>query len=227
MDLTLPSIESARAWYPEDPAHGFDHILRVYHLAGQLALAEGADIEIVRAAALLHDAADPALPDDPLSRTQHHHQSAGFARRILEAGGWPAERISAVEHAIRAHRFRDPSEPPQTLEAKILFDADKLDAIGATGVARAIAFAVSHGQPPYAPPSESFLRTGQTEAGEPHSAYHEYMFKLRYLEARLFTPAARTLAAARHRLMTEFFEQLAWESAPLKPDHLSGSCPKA
>ena len=53
----MPTIESARSWYPvNDPVHGFDHVLRVYHLAEQLALAEGADLEIVRAAALLHDA---------------------------------------------------------------------------------------------------------------------------------------------------------------------------
>ena len=52
----MPTLEQARQWYPEqDPVHGWDHILRVYHMAERLALAEGADLEIVHAAALLHD----------------------------------------------------------------------------------------------------------------------------------------------------------------------------
>ena len=122
--------------------------------------------------------------------------------------GWPEERISAVQHCIRAHRFRDDSEPPHTLEAQVLFDADKLDAIGAIGVARAMAYAARAGQPAYAPPSEQFLRSGKTEAGEPHSAYHEYRFKLVRLKDRLFTPAARHIAEGRHQQMAAFFEQL-------------------
>jgi len=71
-----------------------------------------------------------------------------------------------VQHCIRAHRFRDDSEPPQTLEAKILFDADKLDVLGAIGAARTIAYAVLDGQPVYAEPSLRFRSTFQKEAGE-------------------------------------------------------------
>ena len=69
------------------------------------------------------------------------------------------------------------NETPQTLEAKILFDADKLDVIGAVGVARTIAFDVVVNQPIYTEPSERFLATGEKEPGEPHSSYHEYLFK--------------------------------------------------
>jgi uncharacterized protein len=73
------------------------------------------------------------------------------------------ERIAAVQHCIRAHRFRDDREPPQTLEAKILFDADKLDVLGAIGAARTIAYAVLDGQPVYAEPSPRFRSTFQKE----------------------------------------------------------------
>lgn len=219
----MPSIETARSWYPHaDPIHGFDHVLRVLHMAEQLALVEGADIEIVRAAVLLHDArTDLAIgdseqqptttttPDGNNLRQNHHQHSATLARQVLENEGWPEERIAAVEHCIRAHRFRDDSEQPQTLEAKILFDADKLDAIGAVGVARAIAYAIHAGQPAYAPPSESFLHSGQCQPGEPHSAYHEYLFKLRKLKERLHTPTARAIAEERHQFMTAYFEKLA------------------
>lgn len=210
-----PLLALAPAWYPDsDAVHGFDHILRVYRLAEHLAQAEGADLEIVRAAALLHDAQggvnSAAAGESQTSelRASHQHASADFAARVLRQQGWSAERIAAVQHCIRAHRFRDPSEQPATLEAKVLFDADKLDAIGAIGVARAIAYAVQAGQPAYALPSESFLHTGQLEPGEAHSAYHEYLFKLRKLKDRLFTPTARAIGAERHQKMAEFFERL-------------------
>ncbi len=207
MRLTL---EDARAWYPEDDIHGLGHIARVYRLAEHLARLEGADADIVCAAALLHDAAD-ADPARAAARAAHQHASAAFARRILTERGWPEARIRAVEHCIRAHRYRDRREEPQTIEARVVFDADKLDAIGAVGAARAIAHAVQNGQPLYARPSAGFLRTGQREAGEPHSAYHEYAFKLRRIRERLYTPAARRIAAERHMLMERYFAQLARE----------------
>jgi uncharacterized protein len=206
------TIETARSWYPtSDPVHGFDHVLRVYRMAERLAQAEGADLEIVRAAALLHDADGSATQGGEAGRLSHQHASAEFARQVLTAEGWPEQRIAAVQHCIRAHRFRDDSEQPQTLEARVLFDADKLDAIGAIGVARAIAYAASAGQPVYAEPSVSFLATGQREPAEPHSSYHEYLFKLRKLSRRLYTPSARRLAAGRHRYMTRFYARLAAE----------------
>jgi uncharacterized protein len=116
-----------------------------------------------------------------------------------------------VKHCIRAHRYRDRQEPPQTLEAKVLFDADKLDAIGAVGVARAIGYAIQAGQPAYAPPSAQFLETGELEPGEPHSAYHEYHFKLRRIKDRMLTATGRKMAVERHQVMAEFFERLARE----------------
>ena len=209
------SLESARSWYPPaDPVHGFDHIARVYHLAERLAQAEGADLEVVRAAALLHDAQAPAEaePAGESRRQAHHHASASFAAQVLQAEGWQVERIQAVAHCIRAHRFRDNAEQPATLEARVLFDADKLDAIGAVGVARAIAYAAQHSKPFYAEPSQAFLERGKLAPGEEHSAYHEHIFKLKRLKERLFTPSARRLAEDRHRVMAAFFERLEQEA---------------
>jgi uncharacterized protein len=209
------SPETAQEWYPDDPVHGFAHVLRVYRMAERLALEEGADLEIVRAAVLLHDAQDPAQDGDGSNhaarRLVHHHNSAEFAGQVLAGEGWLPERITAVQHAIRAHRFRDNSEPPASLEARVLFDADKLDAIGAIGVARAIAYAARAGEPAYAPVSAQFHQTGVAEAGERHSAYHEYLFKLVKLKDMLYTPAARRLAEERHNRMLTYFEQLVSE----------------
>lgn len=207
----MPSVEQARAWYPQDnPVHGFDHILRVLKMAERLAEAEGADLEIVRAAALLHDASGSLAQD--AGRTEHEHLSADFARQVLEEETWPEERILAVQHCIRAHRYRNDDEP-QTLEARVLFDADKLDVIGAFGVARTIAYAVEIGEPLYHPPSPQFQQSGERQAGEPHSAYHEYLFKLRNIKARLYTQSARKIAAKRHEFLVNFFEQMQAEAA--------------
>lgn len=224
----MPTLEQARNWYSEfDPVHGFDHVERVYRLAERLAREEGADLEIVRAAVLLHDAVEnPNRPKrgapahrgtgqkaaGQASRMNHHQASAEFAGRTLRREGWPEERIAAVQHCILAHRFRDDSVQPQTLEAKILFDADKLDAIGATGAARAIAYSAQEGCPAYSTPSDSFLETGQMVDGEIFSAYHEHLFKLRKLKDRLHTLSARRLAEERHRWMAEFFVRLELEA---------------
>lgn len=202
----MPTVAQARAWYPEyDAVHGFDHILRVLKLAERLAEAEGADLEIVRAAVLLHDASGGETGSE--QRKEHQYLSADFAAELLAAEGWDAERIAAVQHCIVAHRFRG-SERPQTLEAQVVFDADKLDVIGAFGVARSIAYDVSVGEPVFAEPSETFLKTGEWEPGEPHSSYHEFLFKLNKIKDRLYTDTARQIALERHQFMVDFFAQL-------------------
>ena len=201
------SLEKAREWYSDaDPVHDFSHIERVYRMAQRLALAEGADLEIVNAAALLHDA-EGTTPGSE-TRLEHHLRSADFAATILKQEGWPEERIEAVQHCIRAHRYRDNREPPQTIEARVLFDADKLDVLGAIGAARAVVYAALAGTPFFTEPSGKFLASGTEEPGEPHSAYHEYLFKLRHVEKRLFTRTAREIAAQRARYLGKFFDQL-------------------
>jgi len=203
------TINQARKWYDRaDPVHDFDHVLRVYRLAERLAEAEGADWEIVGAAALLHDACGSAPGGSGIQRAEHHIASADFAAEVLCAQGWSQEKINAVQHCIRAHRFRGQEEKPQTLEAKVLFDADKLDVLGAIGVARTIAYAALDGKPAYAEPSTKFQQTGIKEPGEPHSSYHEYLFKLRNVKGRLFTASGRALAEARHAYMVGFYDQL-------------------
>jgi uncharacterized protein len=202
----MPTIEQARAWYTDsDPVHDFEHVLRVYRMAERLAEAEGADLEIVRAAALLHDA-EGATPGHA-SRVDHHHASAGFAAQVLAEEGWVAERIEAVQHCIRAHRYRG-TETPRTLEARILFDADKLDVLGAIGVARVIGYATLAKTPWYVPPSQQFLETGREVEGEAHSAYHEHLFKLRKVRDRMFTATARSIAEERLQYLDEYFFRL-------------------
>lgn len=204
------TLENARKWYPgTDPVHGFDHIQRVYAMAQRIGTAEGADMEIVLAAALLHDIQGSHPAED--ERANHHFQSADLAADILREEGWTEERIQAVQHCIRAHRYRDNREPPATLEAKVLFDSDKLDVLGAVGVARVIGYAVQAGQPVFAWPSQKFLTSGVEEPGEPHSAYHEHLFKLSKVKDRLFTPSAKKIAGERFLYLDDYFKRLIGE----------------
>ncbi len=203
------TIEEAQTWYSRaDPVHDFEHVLRVYRLAERLAEAEGADLAIVRAAVLLHDSCGSAPGGSGNQRAEHHITSAEFAGQVLGGKIWPQAKIVAVQHCIRAHRFRSQGEKPETLEAKVLFDADKLDVLGAVGVARTIAYAALDGKPAYADPSVKFLQTGIKEPGEPHSSYHEFLFKLRNIRDRLFTDSGKQLAEARHAYMVGFYQQL-------------------
>lgn len=205
------TIEKARAWYPEyDAVHGFDHILRVYRMCKTIGKAEGAQMEILLAAALLHDA-QGSQPSSQM-RGDHHLLSATFAEQILKEEGWDTENIQAVQHCIRAHRYRNHnSEKPQTIEAKVLFDADKLDVIGAIGVARAIGYAIQVQQPLYVQPSQQFLTNHKKAKGEAHSTYHEYLFKLSKIRDVLLTKTGRRLAEGRYAFITAYYEQLGAE----------------
>jgi uncharacterized protein len=207
----MPTIEEARGWYPiDDPVHGFDHVLRVLRMVERIGNQLSADMEVLSAAALLHDAAG-AHPGGSSNRGDHEQASAAFARQILKDKGWDQEQIDAVVHCIKAHRYRV-REQPISLEARILFDADKLDVVGAFGVARTIGYALQAGQPIYAKPSTRFMERGEEEPDEPHSAYHEYLFKLRNVKARLYTKPAKEIAKSRHELLCAFFDQLAEEA---------------
>ena len=189
------------------------HVLRVLTLAERLAQAEGANLEIVRTDALLHDIS--RLDDDQdgqfalsiEAETDHAVLAGRTARRILSDAD--PEFVEAVVHAIEAHRFRNEIEP-QTIEAKVLFDADKLDAIGAIGVARAFAYSGRHSMPLWGEVSAGYA-PGSSE--ERHTPHHEFMVKLKLIKDRLHTESGRKLAEDRHNFMAAFFERMADEVA--------------
>jgi len=117
--------------------------------------------------------------------------------------------VEAVVHAIAAHRFRN-SPDPQTLEAQVLFDADKLDAIGAIGVARAYAYGGAHQQRLWAPFEAVDIARWQLEGDDPdrHTPVHEFLVKLSRLKERLYTRTGKAIAEERHQYMAEFFRRL-------------------
>ncbi|HXF69379.1 MAG TPA: HD domain-containing protein [Thermoflexus sp.] len=175
-----------------DPVHDFAHVVRVMRLAERIARREGADLAVVRAAALLHDVRR--------EEEEHAAASAAFARRWLAERGASSEFIEAVAHAIEAHRFREPREA-RTLEARVLFDADKLDALGIIGLARLFAYSGVHQRPLWAEEGER----------EEDSAAREFFRKIRFLPAWMQTETGRRWADARLARMQQAIEWLEME----------------
>ena len=199
------TVAKARQFYERaDAVHDFDHVLRVLRLAQRIGQAEGADLEIVQTSALLHDI---TREQAEARGVDHAAFAAERARDILI--GQPPDRIEAVAYAITAHRFRTGPEP-STLEAQVLFDADKLDAIGAIGIARAFAYGGAHGQQLWAPVETVDVARWAIEGDHPdeHTPVHEFIVKLSRLKDRLFTPTGRAIAEDRHAYMVAFFKRL-------------------
>ncbi len=121
------------------PAHDFEHVIRVYNQALHLAENEDVDLDVIKAAALLHDIGGKKETDDPTGKTDHALESAEMAESILTNLGYSEDKIEHIKDCIISHRYRT-KKKPETKEAKIVFDADKLETVGAIGVARAFAW---------------------------------------------------------------------------------------
>lgn len=211
----LTDEEAHRLYTTGDAAHDFDHVWRVTTLAIRIAQAEGANLTVVRLAALLHDVPLPGEEEKESTgtgvhkgRSAHHLAAADYAREFLVARGLGTEFVANVVHCIEAHRFRDQSVQPQTIEAKCLYDADKLDSIGAIGIGRAFAFAGAYGNRLWTEPWSSAPPFDAKPVGDDYTPVHEYVYKLRLILSSLHTESARRIGAERHRFMIAFFDRL-------------------
>lgn len=184
--------------------HDFDHTMRVLANARMLAgeLPE-ANREIVELAALLHDI---ARPEELASQGKlcHAVEGAKIAEKLLLELGAATETARAVAAAVRSHRYRDEVKP-ETLEAKIVFDADKLDSLGAVGLGRAFLFAGHCGARLHNTEAEALASPAYSRED---TAYREYLVKLRHLPAAMLTAPGRTEGARRLRFMRRFFDRL-------------------
>jgi uncharacterized protein len=183
-------------------SHAWDHTLRVCRLCERIGRIEGADLEVLRVAALLHDIGRMAQ-DRSGGTVCHARIGAEIARPLVMGLSVSESQKENILHCIRSHRFRG-DLAPQTLEARVLFDADKLDAIGAVGVARAFLFAGEVGARLHNPDVKP-------ERTRPYSAddtgYREFRLKLCNIADRILTSEGRRMAAERHRVMAAFFER--------------------
>lgn len=192
----------------EDCAHDREHIRRVLSAALEIARHERpVDLEILIAACLLHDIGRKEELENPTLR--HNEVGGEKACRFLLERGWKPSRAEWVRDCIITHRYRS-DRPPESLEAKILFDADKLDVTGAMGVARTLIYGSMTAQPLYSLEADGSVSDGSRDS-QP-SFFREYHFKLKKLYESFHTARARELAAERRATAQAFYENLLREA---------------
>lgn len=183
-------------------SHDWEHSRRVYNLCMHIGQAEAADMEVLKMAAYLHDVGR-SYQDESRGTICHAEKGAEMATQLLETSPISHEQKANVLHCIRSHRFRGNCQP-ETLEAKILFDADKLDSIGAIGIARAFQFAGEVGAKFHNPnlsPEETRPYTDED------TGYREFKLKLSQIKDRMLTTEGRRMAEERHGFMEKYFER--------------------
>ena len=208
--VRMEALEEILAAYVEqqmtaDAAHDRQHIERVVHTARQLAEVEGADLAVVIPAAWLHDCV--TLPKNAPNRHEASQLTAAEAVRFLRSIDYPEQYLESIAHAIAAHSF-SAGIAPTTLEAKVVQDADRLDALGAIGVARCMMVGGVLERPLYHP-TDPFCQTREPD-DLTYTIDHFYR-KLFKIGQTLHTAAARAEAQRRSTFMQAFLDQLAHE----------------
>ena len=193
--------EYIRALFEGDGSgHDYFHSVRVHDVAVTIQGTEGGDLDVIRLAALLHDVDDRKLFD-----SKDYDNARGF----MGDNGIPPEMQERVVHVISqiSYKGKD-SVVPDTLEGKIVQDADRLDAIGAIGIGRAFAYGGSKARPMHVP-GEDFLEDMDAETYYNHenTTINHFYEKLLLLKDMMNTRAARELAEGRHRFMEEFLDE--------------------
>ena len=201
--ITERALAYAREIFAGDASgHDYWHTFRVWKLARRLAEAEGADIATAELAALLHDVDDAKLSPETCEGKLR-------ARRFLEGEGIAEREILRILHIIGQVSYKgSDSETPDSLEGMCVQDADRLDAIGAIGIARTFAFGGSRGRtlwdPEEKPREEVNAQNYQTGGGCTVNHFYEKLLRLRDL---MNTKTARELAEARHRYMVDYLDE--------------------
>lgn len=208
---TYEKIEQFMLSCMDDSAHDAEHIYRVLCNAMVIAREEkNVDYDVLICACLLHDIGRPDQIRDP----SLCHAAVGCERayQFLLEKGFADDFAAHVRDCIRTHRFRK-NDQPQSLEAKILFDADKLDVVGAIGIARTLVYKGTVTEPLYTRRLDGTISDGAGE--EPHSFFREYHLKLNKLYDRFYTKAGCRLAQDRRTAAQSFYDSLYQEVTAL------------
>ena len=195
----------------QSPAHDFEHIIRVYKNAEMISKQEeSVDLDIVLAAALLHDLV--VYPKGSSKTINSADDSAEIAKKILlEYKDYPREKIEKVADAIRTHSYSK-RLVPETLEGKILQDADRLDAIGAIGIARTFSVGGSENRSLYNP-TDPFYES-ERQLDDTQWTLDHIKKKLMILKNSMHTKTAKKIAEERTEFMELFLNQLRKEILP-------------
>jgi uncharacterized protein len=199
--------------YEDSSGHDWWHVVRVRRLARAIGELEGADLHLVELAALLHDISDYKLNGGDAERGPR------VAEKLLVDFGEPPDRASAVAEIIRSVSFEGAggTSRAKTLEAEVVQDADRLDAIGAIGIARAFAYGGYAGQLMHDPAIARQHHRTQAEyrAKRDTTTINHFHEKLLLLKDRMKTKAGRRIAERRHRVLEKFLEEFEseWNAA--------------
>jgi uncharacterized protein len=198
-------------------AHDMEHVMRVYKQCLHLVKFEdNVDIHVLKTAAILHDIARAREDNDPSRTIDHASLGAKMSEEILHRLDYSKDQINQITHCIRSHRFRE-SESPETVEAKILFDADKLDVLGPVGIARSFMISGAFNQSMYVDTNLDEYIKGNLLNGKPdgriidvtkHSPNLEFENKFRRIPGRLYTQKGREIGQKRLDYMEKFFLDL-------------------
>jgi len=194
-----------------DAAHDLGHVRRVVGAAMDLAKSEQADRTIVFAAAWLHDCV--AVAKDSPDRAMGSRWAALAASEYLAREGWEASQVRSIAHAIEAHSFTAAIEP-RTLEAKVVQDADRLDALGAHGLARCLMLAGSW-KSTLVHPTDPWAE--HRDLDDTKFAVDHFFAKLLKLPAMMTTPAGAIEAHRRAEVLKQFVRELARERGEVSP----------
>lgn len=193
----------------KDSAHDKEHVYRVLYNAMIIAENENdIDYDVLVGACLLHDIGRQEQFADP--SVCHAEAGADKAYRFLVTRGFPEDYAQQVRSCILTHRFRK-NRKPESMEAKILFDADKLDVVGAMGIARTLVYNGSLSEPLYSLLPDGSVSSGETD--EEPSFCQEYKFKLEKLYDHFYTDTAAQMAIRRKRIAADFYENLYREAS--------------
>lgn len=200
---TFALLENYMLACMQDTAHDKDHVYRVLYTALEMAEGENVNRDVLIAACLLHDIARKDQLENP--SVCHAALGAEKAEKFLLQNGFDDAFAAHVRDCIYSHRFRK-AAPPVTMEAKLLFDADKLDAAGAIGIARTLMYRSAAQEPLY-----TLLPNGTVSDGSgdvPDSFFHEYRFKLEKLYDRFYTLRGKQMAKGRKQAAEHYYRSL-------------------
>ena len=206
--LIQPGLEAET-----DLAHDLDHVLRVYRWAVRLAAEAGADPDLAGAAALVHDLVN--VPKESPQRAMGSTLSAAAGAEVLPRAGYSEAEVTAVVEAVRTCSWSR-GRPPSSALGAVLQDADRLDAIGAIGIARNFACAQAMSSRGVAGrfyhPEDPLGQTDRALDDRRNAADH-YAIKLLRLAQTMHTPTAKAEANRRHAFLKTFLAQLSAEVA--------------
>jgi len=197
-------LEKFMKKHNSDQAHDLEHIYRVLYLALDIAQYEkDVDMDVLIAASLLHDIGRKAQSKN--KNINHAKKGAKMAKKFLIDNNYSEDFADKVSSCIEKHRFRG-NNPPTMIEEKILFDADKLDVLGAIGIARTIIYQTEIHSNLYNLDENGNLLHGEDDKED--SFLHEYKYKIETVSDKLYTSRAKEIASKRIKIAELYYNSL-------------------